>query len=403
MPPSTTASRGIPCSRRPGSPKPTRSRTRISGRPRKMSTYAVAAARSGKNTGPRAVLATARPSATTTMITADTAITRRLSQSPSATLGREDNATSTSKKDCRTRGQPGELVRTTTAIAVTTRVLTRATAVDRAACRRRNATRARWRSDGVQSLTGSASRLSCPKLRRAGSLEDRRTSGVGQPLRLEVGERPVRTQGVDGGRHGIGERAALVQDQAELVGGVAGRQLADQDAVLELGGGDVQRGRQVDDDRVDQTGGQCLLDLGRVVVAGGEVEVRPALVADRHLVDRDVEGLLAGGDDLVESHRDPLHRVLAEAQLGGDGVGDRGLEALPVRRVVVDDPGLVARVGGADGQYALGHRLQRAGVGRGGVAVVGRGAGCRGESGQGREGDYAEDAHRCLRGSSGRR
>src|SRR5665648_446035 len=333
MPPSTTASRGIPCSRRPGSPKPTRSRTRISGRPRKMSTYAVAAARSGKNTGPRAVLATARPSATTTMITADTAITRRLSQSPSATLGREDNATSTSKKDCRTRGQPGELVRTTTAIAVTTRVLTRATAVDRAACRRRNATRARWRSDGVQSLTGSASRLSCPKLRRAGSLEDRRTSGVGQPLRLEVGERPVRTQGVDGGRHGIGERAALVQDQAELVGGVAGRQLADQDAVLELGGGDVQRGRQVDDDRVDQTGGQCLLDLvvvveqldvsgrgdgglgdlgargahhrtdpqvgevgeggrlgrravpdrddglGRVVVAGGEVEVRPAAQA----------------------------------------------------------------------------------------------------------------------------
>src|SRR5665647_2375893 len=183
MPPSTTASRGIPCSRRPGSPKPTRSRTRISGRPRKMSTYAVAAARSGKNTGPRAVLATARPSATTTMITADPAITRRLSQSPSATFGREDSATSTSKKDCRTRGQPGELVRTTTAIAVTTRVLTRATAVDRAACRRRN----------------------------------------------------------------------------------AGRQLADQDGVRELGGGDVQRGRQVDDDRVDQTGGQCLLDVVVVV------------------------------------------------------------------------------------------------------------------------------------------
>src|SRR5665647_2883888 len=34
MPPSATASRGMPCSRRPGSPKPTRSRTRISGRPR---------------------------------------------------------------------------------------------------------------------------------------------------------------------------------------------------------------------------------------------------------------------------------------------------------------------------------------------------------------------------------
>ena len=78
------------------------------------------------------------------------------------------------------------------------------------------------------------------------------------------------------------------------------------------------------------------------VVRRGEVEVRLALVADRHLVDREVEVLGARRDDLVEAGDGPLDVVLVEAELVRHGVRDRGLEALAAGRVAVDDPGSYA-------------------------------------------------------------
>ena len=46
---------------------------------------------------------------------------------------------------------------------------------------------------------------------------------------------------------------------------------------------------------------------------------------------------LAGGEGGVERHHDPRHVRRGEAELLGDRVGRRALEALPVGGVVVDD------------------------------------------------------------------
>ena len=103
------------------------------------------------------------------------------------------------------------------------------------------------------------------------------------------------------------------------------------------------------------------------VVRRREVEVGLALVADRHLVDREVEVLGARRDDLVEAGDGPLDVVLVEAQLVGHRVRDGGLEALAVGRVAVDDPRLVRGVGRGDRQDAVldrGQRAVRRGVGR---------------------------------------
>ena len=61
----------------------------------------------------------------------------------------------------------------------------------------------------------------------------------------------------------VGERAVLVEHETELVGVLAGGQLADQDAVLELGRRDVQGGGQVDDDGVDEAGRSAPASAGR--------------------------------------------------------------------------------------------------------------------------------------------
>ena len=146
-----------------------------------------------------------------------------------------------------------------------------------------------------------------------------------------------------------------------------GRQLADDHAVVELGGGDVERGRQVDHDAVDLAvlqrlhrqvvgvvdprlgrrldlvgdrgvgGGADLgaelgllergdrgravdlgaLDadhgLGHVVVAAGEVDRLPPRVGDRDLVDVDVELLGPGRVRVGERHDDPGDLGLARS------------------------------------------------------------------------------------------
>ena len=79
--------------------------------------------------------------------------------------------------------------------------------------------------------------------------------------------------------------------------------------------------------------------LAAVVVAVGEVDDLGALRGDRELVDVEVEVLVARLVGLVERRRHPLHLVRREAELVGDGVGDRRLVALAVGRVVVRTTG----------------------------------------------------------------
>ncbi len=115
--------------------------------------------------------------------------------------------------------------------------------------------------------------------------------------------------------------------------------------------------------------------LAHVVVAAGEVDRVAALLGDGDLVDVEVELLLPRADHRVERHDDPLDLVGGVPELLGDRVGDGRLVALTVGGVVVDEPGLVRRGVGADGQHAVAQRLERLLVARGGLGgLLRRGA-----------------------------
>jgi hypothetical protein len=97
-----------------------------------------------------------------------------------------------------------------------------------------------------------------------------------------------------------------------------------------------------------------------------------------------------------ERHAGPGHLVLGVAQLRGDRVGDRRLEALAARRLVAHDPGLVGRLVGGDRQGVRLEGLEFAGragltagraAGGGGVVALLRGAG---DDRHGRGGEHGE-------------
>src|SRR5215212_9009413 len=190
-PPRTAKSVGMPCSRRPGTPRPTISSTRISGRPRKRSTYTVAIARSGQKTGPRRVrrTATSRPKAR--MNTEQTRNSLMFSSSPAATSGRAARASARLKNASRTRGQPGADVTAVERTPATAIVLSAAIIADRRT--------------------------------RTCSLQDGCAGRVRQPLLLQLLQGAVGPQGVDGLRDAGGQRAALLEQQAELLLGPARR------------------------------------------------------------------------------------------------------------------------------------------------------------------------------------
>ena len=98
--------------------------------------------------------------------------------------------------------------------------------------------------------------------------------------------------------------------------------------------------------------------LGDVEVGRREVDGLLAFVGDGELIEVGVERLWARRDGRVERHPHPLHVLLGVAELVGDGVGDRGLEALAVGGVVVDEPRRVRRLIGAEGDGPLGQRGQ---------------------------------------------
>ena len=66
-----------------------------------------------------------------------------------------------------------------------------------------------------------------------------------------------------------------------------------------------------------------------------------------------------GRDGGVERHAHPLDRRVVVAEALGDRVGDRGLVALAVGRVVLDHPRLEGGLGRGEGEHALGQGLQR--------------------------------------------
>ena len=79
----------------------------ISGSPRKKSVYAAASARSGKNTGPRSVRATAISMPSTSTATPQISSSRTFSHSPSRTFGNASRAYCPLKNVSLVRGQPG--------------------------------------------------------------------------------------------------------------------------------------------------------------------------------------------------------------------------------------------------------------------------------------------------------
>src|SRR5918997_1734200 len=249
----------MPCSRSAGTPKPSRKITSSSGSPRNTSVYAAANARTGTNTGPRSVRSTAMARPRTAISTPQTSITRMFSQRPVATAGSASQARAGSKKVSRTLGQPGVAVTPATRAATSTTELTTAMTVDRVDCRRRKAIRSSSSADGCQPLvvTGYGRSLSKALRQAQGALasasgQDGRAVRAGQPLLLQLLQRAVGLQRVDGRADARGERTALGQHHSELVRRArAGRQLTDDRSVVELRGRDVERRRQVDHDAVD--------------------------------------------------------------------------------------------------------------------------------------------------------
>src|SRR5947208_3391562 len=81
-------------------------------------------------------------------------------------------------------------------------------------------------------------------------LQDGSAGDLREPLRLQALQRPVRLQLRERLVDARGQRIALLQHHAEVLAGLRG-QLAEDLPVRHLDRGDVERGRQVDDDRVD--------------------------------------------------------------------------------------------------------------------------------------------------------
>jgi len=105
-------------------------------------------------------------------------------------------------------------------------------------------------------------------------------------------------------------------------------------------------------------------------LVGGVVRVaerhgRLALFGNGELLEVEVEVLRAGLNGLVEAGAHPDDVLVGEAHLFGHAVRDCGLETFLALRLVADDPRLVRRVAGGDGELALGEGLA------GGAVVAG--------------------------------
>src|SRR5262249_5265284 len=122
---------GTPFSPSAGAPKPRIAITRIVGTPRQKSAYAIASARSGKNTGPGRLRITASTSANARISTSAMQKIFTLSRNARAISGIDLQNSSQLKNVVRTSGQPGACVTTTTRTTKKTTVLASAIATPR--------------------------------------------------------------------------------------------------------------------------------------------------------------------------------------------------------------------------------------------------------------------------------
>lgn len=247
------------------------------------------------------------------------------------------------------------------------------------------------------------------------SLDQRDRDSVREPLGLEFRKGALVTQGINGRGDSCGQLRALRQNNAKVVAIGGGLELADNDAIIDLSAGHVERGRKVDDDRVNLAilqgsksvvgvvvdrsllgqlitkrvrdellrGGAGLnaeLNIlqfcdalsggssgtfnsnnslrGRVVRAG-EINGRLALVRDGELLKVDVPVLCARSDRRIEGCAGPLDVFLAVAEFFGDSVCDGCFEAFTGFGSVIDNPRGVGRFAGGDGQFAGGDGFKR--------------------------------------------
>jgi hypothetical protein len=214
---------------------------------------------------------------------------------------------------------------------------------------------------------------------------------------------------VDGLGDTCGERAALVQHDAELLSLLGtGGQLADDDPVGQFAL-HLEGCRQIQHQRIDLTVRQRSLGvvvvvehrdgwierfgggvagradlgaelqalepvegfhlrrrrglhrddrLGDVEVGRREVDGLLSFLGDGELIEVGVERLWARRNGRVERHPHPLHVLLGISELVGDRISDRRFEALAVGGVVVDKPRWVGRLIRAEGDGPLRQRGQ---------------------------------------------
>ena len=110
--------------------------------------------------------------------------------------------------------------------------------------------------------------ISAKKKDRVGPVDDRHARGLPKPFCLDLGQPAALAQACQPGIHAFPQRGFLFHERAEKVGvlGAVGRALAEDDAVLQTDGRQVERGGQVEERRVDLAGLHGGGDIGVVAV-----------------------------------------------------------------------------------------------------------------------------------------
>src|SRR5436190_17500223 len=239
---------GSPESSNAGIPNPTRYTNRITGTPRKTSTKTADRRRSGNRAATRLV----RTSATTSpTIRTAASITQNIlmsSQKAFATSGNESLNALHEKKVSRTSGHPGLVTASATSPPMTISEDAAAMAWPLRARRRFAASRSARRPT-VASLAVTCEMLATPAAAET-SVQDGRLRGLAHPAILDLAEFARRAQPIDRVRDASGQGRASVEQCAPLVA-AGGRELPHDRRARNLCRGQIERGWQVDHDRVD--------------------------------------------------------------------------------------------------------------------------------------------------------
>src|SRR5437016_1501803 len=379
-----------------GAPNPSSAMTRMVGTPRKKSAYAMPSARIGKKTGPGRLRTTASRSARTRMNASAIMKIFTFSRNAREISGIDDLNWFQLKNVRLTSGQPGACVIATASKVKKTTVLSTATVTPR---------------------RPSPAEVTLPMIFEPRFVFRRlfQHGRVGlEPLALQARERAVRAELRQRAVDAAYERVSLCEDHPEVLRRSGRRELAQDLALRDLHGRDVERRRQVDHEAVDllvlESGdrGIVLIEHGRllrrldvvddvvvarrsqlgaelvrlerrdrrcardrrslhhderlvdVVVRVAEVDcIRPCRLV-RDLVDVEVELLRARCEGGVERNDDPLHLALGEAELRRDRVRDGtliplagvGIAYLPRGLLGTAEPGRECRIVRPDRQLA---------------------------------------------------